>query len=105
STNGKLTSAKTTNVSGSYWPFAGDFDGDGKADIFWYGPGATQDSVWYGSGTFGSFTSVKFTVSGVYQPLVGRFTGGDARDDVLWFNGSNATTSPIWRGNANRTFS
>lgn len=28
-------------------PLVGDFDDDQAADIFWYGPGSTPDSVWY----------------------------------------------------------
>jgi hypothetical protein len=28
-------------------PLSGDFDGDGAPDVFWYGPGATGDEVWF----------------------------------------------------------
>ncbi len=33
-------------VNGTYRPFVGDFDGNGIADIFWYGPGSAPDSMW-----------------------------------------------------------
>ena len=32
--------ARNANMGGDYEPFPGDFDGDFKDDIFWYGPGA-----------------------------------------------------------------
>lgn len=28
-------------------PLAGDFDGDGAPDVFWYGPGTLGDEIWY----------------------------------------------------------
>jgi hypothetical protein len=27
---------------------SGDFDGDGKGDIAWYGPGGKAESMWWG---------------------------------------------------------
>ena len=35
-------------VTGTYKPFVGDFDGNGRDDVFWYAPGAAADSIWYG---------------------------------------------------------
>ena len=31
-------------------PLVGDFDGDGRDDILWYGPGAATDSLWLSTG-------------------------------------------------------
>ena len=36
-------------VNGIYDPLAGDFNGDGKSDVFWYVAGPAADSVWYGN--------------------------------------------------------
>jgi hypothetical protein len=33
-------------VRGSYIPFAGDFDGQFGADIFFYGPATGPDLIW-----------------------------------------------------------
>jgi hypothetical protein len=43
-----------SNFVSSTWELVGDFDGDGREDIFWYGPGTfpsggqLADAVWYG---------------------------------------------------------
>lgn len=47
---------------------------------------------------------MKVTVDGYALRQVGRFAGGDHRDDVVWFDGVNVTGTQVWRGNANRTF-
>ena len=41
--------------NGTYAPFTGDFNGDRRRDILWYGPGAGRDVAWYGraDGRFG----------------------------------------------------
>lgn len=35
-------------VGDGHRPFVGDFSGDRRDDIFWYGPGTLVDSVWFG---------------------------------------------------------
>ena len=46
-TNHKIvTSFMPMTVSGHYRPIVKDLDQDGVSDIFWYGPGATKDSIW-----------------------------------------------------------
>ena len=42
------------NVTGTYEPLLGDFNGDGENDIFWYGPGAANDALWYGKASAAS---------------------------------------------------
>ena len=49
------------NVGGTYRPSSGDFDGDGREDVFWHGTGSTPDHLWYGA-PGGAFTSVAFDV-------------------------------------------
>ncbi|MBK5220675.1 MAG: VCBS repeat-containing protein, partial [Thermoleophilia bacterium] len=75
----------------------GDFNGDGKADILWYGPGDAFDSMWYGTSNPGEFaTGVNVTVKGTYIPVPGDFNG-DRNSDVLWY-GPGAEPDSIWFG-------
>ena len=90
-------------VSGTYRPFTGDFDGDGRADVFWYGPGTAPDSIWFGEGR-GSFTRSVRAVDGTYEPLVGDFNG-DGGTDVFWYAPGSPAGSPdrMWRWSASRS--
>ena len=56
------------NVQGDFEAIPGDFDGDGRADILWYGRGADADSLWFATGG-NRFTSKTITVSGTYAPV------------------------------------
>jgi hypothetical protein len=62
---GSFTSV-ARSVNGTYEPFVGDFDGDGRSDVFWYGPGSSYDVMWFGTSTRGKFVSVAKTVNGAY---------------------------------------
>jgi hypothetical protein len=93
-------------IRGSYLPFAGDFDGNGSDDIFWYGPGTAPDSIWYFDGGI-RVAATTPKVNGVYKPIVGNFDSADSdsvaeKDDILWW-GINST-GWLWSGQANRTF-
>ena len=88
-------------VGGNYIPLVGDFDGDGKDDVFWYAPGKAADSVWYGASNR-HFDEVREQVLGTYRPVVLDFNG-DGRSDILWY-GPGAQADAVWLGNANRTF-
>jgi hypothetical protein len=79
----------------------GDFDGDGRADQFWYGPGAAPDHVWYGQSAR-SFAGRPVQVAGTYTPLVGDFNG-DGRDDVLWY-APGQTDDFLWLAASGRRF-
>lgn len=70
-------------VTNSYTPFVGDFNGDRRADIFWYKGGSTADHIWYGRSDF-TFTGVQLTVAGHYVPVPGDYDG-NGRTDVLWY--------------------
>jgi len=89
------------NVGGNYLPVAGDFDGDNKDEIFWYGPGTTADSMWHFQST-SSAASVPYSVSGSYQPIVGDFTG-DGVDDIFWY-APGAAGDPLWDFNQGGTY-
>jgi hypothetical protein len=79
----------------------GDFNGDRRSDIFWYGPGATADRIWFGR-SGGRFHAKTTTVARPYQPLVGDFNG-DRRSDVFWY-GPGAAVDRIWFGRADGGF-
>jgi hypothetical protein len=82
-------------------PVLGDVNGDGRRDVFWYGPGAAADRLWYG-GAGGRFTTAPATVHGSYRPLVADF-GGDGPDDVLWW-APGAAGDVLWFGRGSRRF-
>jgi hypothetical protein len=78
------------NVTRTYQPFAGDFDGDGYDEIFWYAPGTASDSIWHWRADSPlNPVSKPISVSGAYTPLVGDFNG-DRIDDILWYAPGNA---------------
>jgi len=80
-------------VGGTYTPLAGDYDGDGHDEIFWYAPGAATDYLW----DFTSTTTVRsraLQVTGAYRPVTGDFTG-DGVDDVLWY-APGAAADHLW---------
>lgn len=93
----------TINVSGEYRPFAGDFDGNGADDIFWYAPGSQPDSIWYFEG--GTIAESKaVSVGGVYQPIVADFDQNDGvpSDDIFWYGQANSES--VWSGRSDGTF-
>jgi hypothetical protein len=71
------------NVNGFYDPVVGDFDGEGLAEILWYGIGSAPDFLWNFS-SVSSVQSVPYTANGVYDPVAGDLTG-DGIDDILWY--------------------
>lgn len=87
------------NVTGTYRPTAGDFDGDGRDDLLWYAPNG-QDRIWWGGSSFGSATSLVTAGPGLV-PIAGDFDG-DGRDDILWY-GRGSTPDRIWWGQAARS--
>lgn len=94
-------SVRSTSISGLYEPLAGDFDGDGLGDVFWYAAGGAPDYVWYGRAD-GGHTSVRKSVSGEYQPFVGDF-GGDGRDDIFWY-APGGGRDYVWGGSVRGRF-
>jgi len=76
-------------------PVLGDFDGDGRGDLLWYGPGAADDHLWLGRPSR-NFVGVPVTVRGHYLPLGGDFDG-DGRADVLWY-GPGGAPDVLWLG-------
>lgn len=81
-----------------------DFNGDGYSDIFWYAPGESSDSIWYGTSVRSKFDIVTKDVDGIYRPISGDFNG-DGKSDIYWYAPGSASDS-IWYGTATKgTFS
>jgi secreted trypsin-like serine protease len=73
-------------VSGSYLPLMGDFNGNGYADCYWYAPGSAVEYLWTDSRSGLVPGAGTRQVSGSYIPIVGNFDGdpqGD--DDIFWY--------------------
>ncbi|WP_434420120.1 FG-GAP-like repeat-containing protein [Nannocystis pusilla] len=92
----KTSGGAVFNVGGmDYQPIAGDFNGDGFDDVFWYAPGGADDFVWYGLGG-NKFNNTAITVDGNYLPVAGDFDG-DGRTDILWYGGPELPEA-VWYG-------
>jgi glycerophosphoryl diester phosphodiesterase len=92
---GEGPGAAPRSVATGTEPLLGDFDGDRRADLLWYGPGGGDDHLWLGRPSR-NFVGVPLTVRGSYQPLVADFDG-DRRADVLWY-GPGGSPDVLWRG-------
>ncbi|RIK35000.1 MAG: hypothetical protein DCC55_31690, partial [Chloroflexi bacterium] len=80
----------------------GDFDGDGRADLFLYRPGSESDWIWWGNGNR-TFTKTEVdNIIGTFEIFVGDFDGDGRADLFLYRPGSESDW--IWWGNGNRTF-
>lgn len=88
----------------NYTPFAGDFNCDGKTDVFWYAKGPVTDKVWWAvsNGDFNYSDSVGIQVQGTYSPIVGDFNG-DGCADILW-DAVGHTTDFLWTGRISGEF-
>jgi hypothetical protein len=89
-----------TNIFGKPVPLAGDYTGDGYADLIWYAPGPAGDSMWIFDDVW--FDARTLSIDGYYLPVVGDFSC-DGRDDVFWYDPVGAT-SVVWRSAGNGLF-
>lgn len=105
STFGSVTQRDAFEVnSGTQEPLAGDFDGDGFDDLFWYRPGTASDTIWWGQllrSDFGTVSSSR-EVDGDYITIVGDFDG-DGRDGIFWHTPGTAADY-LWWGASRSTF-
>ncbi|MFG3350827.1 FG-GAP-like repeat-containing protein, partial [Streptomyces sp. NPDC048001] len=96
--SGVTITAAACNASSGDKPSPRDFNGDGKSDVLWYGPGSDPDAIWHGSSdrTTKFHKAADVTVNGTYTPVAGDFDG-DGHGDVLWYGPGSAHDS-IWYG-------
>ncbi len=87
-------------VHGAYLPIVGDFDCNGRDDIFWYAPGRAHDYVWYS--TANGFVTHGYTVNGVYRTATADLDG-DGCSDIVW-HAPGAAMDSIWFGRATKRF-
>lgn len=91
-------SLPTGGQHGAFVPVPGDFNGDGRGDVFWYQPGgnpivagtccnyephARNDELWFGRAD-GTFAVQARSKTGAAIPLPGDFDGNGI-DDILWY--------------------
>jgi len=77
-----------------------DFDGNGFDDVFWYGPGAASDNIWYSRG-HNSFASRRTTIDETAIPIAGDFDG-DGIGDILWYGPGTAPDSIYYGAGFNK---
>ncbi|MEA5564907.1 VCBS repeat-containing protein [Anabaena sp. UHCC 0399] len=107
---GPLVTEGTLNTLDSSWKASiGDFNGDGKTDIFWNNETTGENTAWLMDGTNKSSEAFLPKVSetgAVYQPFLGDHNGDGKTDiywrdqasgqDVLWvMDGTTATATPV----------
>jgi hypothetical protein len=107
-----ITSMREDGVG--YVPFAGDFDGNGGTDLFWYGRGAAApaEKIWWSNrnrngqptnGTTPTFTPQDQSIGGTeYYPVAGDFNF-DGKADIFWFKPGSPSGS-MWRHTTGTSF-
>ena len=81
--NGWWTGTTFTSPQAGAEPIVMRIDADRSDDLFWYGPGAIRDAYATAAGGFDHLHAV--SVSGLYAPIAGNFSGNaSGADDILW---------------------
>ncbi|HEY3834424.1 MAG TPA: FG-GAP-like repeat-containing protein [Acidimicrobiia bacterium] len=83
--DGTFTFRVATGAPPNTVAFVLDANHDGYDDLFFYGPGATPDTIWYGGASGIPQSRVATEINGTsYMPFSGDFNG-DGHDDVFWY--------------------
>ncbi|HEX5616349.1 MAG TPA: VCBS repeat-containing protein [Acidimicrobiia bacterium] len=69
---------------------SGDFNGDRRDDVLFYGAGAKLDRMWLGTPSKTFALGPATTISGVYDLLVAGDFNGNGRDDVVFYGRGTA---------------
>ncbi len=80
-------------------PLLGDFNADGKTDVYWNSCG--QGVLWFSNGA-GTFTTVTLNLGTGWSGQLGDFNG-DGKTDIL-FRNSVTFAHQLWFSNGNGTF-
>jgi len=91
-----LATSVTVKPASSRVAFVADFTGDGRDDVFVYGPGTLRDEFLI-STPQGTFSPRTVTVKGYYKPVAGDFDG-DGRAEILWY-GVGSAADNLWEWN------
>ena len=103
--------ADRTHQAGAFQPVTGDFNGDGRRDVYWYEPAGTSpfvgrgnhednarvEEVWL-SKPGGGWEKSPVAQDAVAIPIVGDFDG-DGQDEIRWYQpGGGRDTTWNWTG-------
>ena len=71
--------SRPMSLNGTYRVAVGDFNGDGRDDLVFHGPGAAADALWRGTATRGTWAQVRRSSIGGTNVLRAGDFDGDAR--------------------------
>jgi hypothetical protein len=91
-----------------YVPVVGDFNADGRTDIFWYAAGENTDFMWWSDSNQDAvlFDVAAGQIDQDYRPFVGDFDG-NGTSDILWvssYEDEVGVSSKIWYFEDDETF-
>jgi FG-GAP-like repeat/CARDB/Bacterial pre-peptidase C-terminal domain len=86
-------------LDGSWKSYVGDFDGNGKSDLFWHNQTSGLTGVWLldGATIVDANLTPAFPARSTWTPQIADFDG-NGNDDILWRNGPTKEVA-IWMMN------
>ncbi|MPY94245.1 MAG: S8 family serine peptidase, partial [Acidimicrobiia bacterium] len=87
-------------ISGDWQVFPGDFNDDGRGDVFLFSASNGDNHIWYGTGGTAPATqfwgAAAYPASGPYKPVTGDFNA-DGVSDIFWY-GPGDHSDWLWFG-------